>query len=281
VGDILTLAFLIAFDEIPRFSAVLLVLSFLATSIGFGRPPWFFGVGSGLAVAAMSIATILAYRHRLDVLAGVQLAILLLHALRLSVFLITRERKPAFSRQMLARHTARPMRLGRRALVWVAVSWLYFCMFSPALFATVDRVLLVRPVTIVLQVLGIAVMLAGFALEVVADSQKSLFKAYQPDACCYSGLYGWVRQPNHFGELLFWTGNFIAGIGFYRSPMHYVLALTGLGGAAALLFFVARRLEESRAKQYGGSPEYESYVASVPVIIPWLPPRLFSPAPRD
>lgn len=282
MGDILTLAFLIAFGEIPRFSAVLLVLSFLAASVGFGRPPWFFGVGSGFAVGAMSVATILAYRHRLEALAGIQLTILLLHALRLSVFLIRREREPAFSRQMLARHTARPMRFGRRALVWVAVSWLYFCMFAPALFATVDRVLLIRPVTIVLQVLGIAVMLAGFALEVAADSQKSLFKAYQPEACCYSGLYGWVRQPNHFGELLFWIGNFIAGIGFYLSPMHYVIALTGIVGAVALLLIVTLRLEASRAMQYGGSPEYDAYVASVPVIIPWLSPRLFSPrTPQD
>lgn len=279
--EVFTGLFVTIFGEVPQFSVVILVLSFLAASAGFGRPPWFFGAGSGFAAAAMGVATILAYRHRLEVLAGAQLGLLLVHGVRLSAFLIMRERRPSFHRQMLMHHTSGPMRFGRRAIVWVAVSVLYFCMFSPALYATAARELLLPPVTIGLQVIGLTIMVSGFLLEVAADSQKSLFKAYQPDSCCYSGLYGWVRQPNHFGELLFWTGNFVAGIGFYISPMHWLISVAGLAGSAALVLAVALRLEESRATRYGALDEYHAYVSTVPVLIPWLPPHLFSSAPRS
>jgi len=278
--ETLTLVGYILFGEIPRFAVVAITLSLIVSSIGFGRPPWFFGVGSGLAVGAMAAATGLAYRHRLGLLAGIQLAVLIVHGTWLSAFLITRERKPSFPRGFLARHTALPMRLGRRALVWLAVSLLYFCLFTPALYATVDRLLIIRPVTTALQISGLSVMLAGFVLELAADTQKSMFKAYQPDACCYAGLYGWVRQPNHLGELLFWAGNFIAGMGFFISPMHWLLAVAGLIGVLVLMGAIALRLEESRADRYGQLEEYRQYVTRVPTLIPWMSPRRLSPGDR-
>jgi len=40
--------------------------------------------------------------------------------------------------------------------------------------------------------------------------QKSAFKARQPDRFCDVGLYRFVRCPNHLGEMLFWTGGFVA-----------------------------------------------------------------------
>jgi len=277
VLDQLARLFREVFGEVPAFSVVILVLSLLATSAGFSRPPWFFGVGSGFATGAMSIVTILAYRHRLGALAGVQLGLLLVHGVRLSVFLIMREHKPSFHHQQLAEHTARPMRFGRRALVWIAVSLLYFCMFSPALYATVGRQMLPPSATTALQIAGIMTMAAGFILELTADAQKTAFKMYQPEACCYSGLFRWVRQPNHLGELMFWVGNFIAAIGFYLSVMHWVISVAGLIGLTMLLIAVAARLEYVRAVQYGTLAEYQAYTRTVPVLLPWLPARWFSP----
>lgn len=277
--ETLTLVAWIIFGDVPQFAVVVLVLSFVVSAVGFTRPPWFFGVASGMATAAMCIATILAYRHGLGLLAGAQLGLLFLHGARLSVFLVARERNPSFRRQLLARDTAQPMRLGRRAVVWIAVSILYFCLFSPALYSANGLRILIEPVTIAFQILGITAMLAGFSLEVVADSQKSLFKAFQPDACCYSGLYGWVRQPNHLGELLFWVGNFTAAVGFYLSIMHWVTAVAGLAGVAALIAIIARRLEEKRASEYAELPEYREYVSRVPVLIPWISPARFTPRP--
>jgi len=76
--------------------------------------------------------------------------------------------------------------------------------------------------------LGVIVWLLGFALEVVADRQKSAFKAdpANADAFIRSGLWAWSRHPNYLGEILLWFGIFI-GSAFSLSP--YPLCRVGSG----------------------------------------------------
>ena len=35
---------------------------------------------------------------------------------------------------------------------------------------------------------------------------------YVPDCWCDTGLYAKIRHPNYTGELMFWFGNFLAGL---------------------------------------------------------------------
>lgn len=268
------------FGTVPQFSIVALVLALLATCVGFRRPTWFFARGCGFAMIAMSTATFIAYRHRLSLLAGLQLILLLVHGTRLAVFLILRDLKPSFRRRPLVTHTTRVLHAGQRTALWFMVAFVYFCNFSPALYAAAGHSMLLPGVTVGLQIAGLTLMFGGMALEVLADWQKSAFKAIQPDSCCYSGLYRWVRQPNHLGEITIWTGNFIAAIGFYLSPMHWVLAGAGLAGITLLVIASARRLEHARATEYGAFTDYQEYVRSVPVLLPWLSPESLSP-PRS
>ncbi|MEE4204180.1 MAG: DUF1295 domain-containing protein, partial [Halieaceae bacterium] len=56
--------------------------------------------------------------------------------------------------------------------------------------------------------LGLALWLAGFLIEVVADRQKRQFRlqADNRDRFITSGLWAWSRHPNYFGEILLWVG---------------------------------------------------------------------------
>ena len=56
--------------------------------------------------------------------------------------------------------------------------------------------------------LGIAVWVAGFGIEIVADQQKSAFKKDPANEGRFirSGLWAWSRHPNYFGEITLWIG---------------------------------------------------------------------------
>ncbi len=123
-----------------------------------------------------------------------------------------------------------------------------------------------------LDILGLGVWLAGFAFEVVADRQKSSFKAQHSDRFIDSGLWAWSRHPNYFGEIVLWCGVALVALPTLSgwsylalvSPLFVALLLTRGSGVPLL---------EARAQQrWGDDPTYRAYVARTPVLVP-RPPR--------
>ena len=122
--------------------------------------------------------------------------------------------------------------------------------------------------------LGIIVWLAGFAIEVIADQQKSAFKNNPENAGRFitSGLWAWSRHPNYFGEIVLWTGIAIIALPVLSgwrwvmliSPVFVVLLLTRVSGIPLL---------EARArKRWGEDETFQAYTRDTPVLIP-RPPR--------
>ncbi len=121
--------------------------------------------------------------------------------------------------------------------------------------------------------IGILVWLVGFSFEVIADQQKSRFKAEKKNAGKFiqSGLWAWSRHPNYFGEILVWLG--IALIAFpvlngwqyltLISPIFVFLLLTRISGIPML--------ERNADEKWGGQGAYEEYKAQTPILIPRLP----------
>lgn len=56
-------------------------------------------------------------------------------------------------------------------------------------------------------------LFAGLVLESEADRQKSAAKDADPDALVDSGLWSVSQHPNYLGEVTFWLGNWLAGVG--------------------------------------------------------------------
>ena len=56
--------------------------------------------------------------------------------------------------------------------------------------------------------IGLALFILGFTIEVMADMEKSAFKAIQEnkDKFITTGLWARSRHPNYFGEIVLWTG---------------------------------------------------------------------------
>ena len=126
----------------------------------------------------------------------------------------------------------------------------------------------------VLGVIGLVIWVVGFAIEVVADTQKSAFKADPANAGRFitTGLWSWSRHPNYFGEITLWTGmavlalpvlsgwNWVALI----SPLFVFVLLTRISGIPML--------ERRAHKRWGDDPAFQAYTANTSVLVP-LPPK--------
>ena len=114
-------------------------------------------------------------------------------------------------------------------------------------------------------------MVCGIALESAADLQKNAAKKVNPKRFVDTGLYRIVRCPNYLGEMIFWTGVVISGIGGVYGFGQWLMAIVGYAGIIFVMFSGARRLELRQDKNYGSDPEYQQYVATVPILLPFVP----------
>ncbi len=121
-------------------------------------------------------------------------------------------------------------------------------------------------------VIGAVMWTTGFAIEVIADRQKSRFREDpgNEDQFINAGLWARSRHPNYFGEILLWAGIAVMAIPYLSgtqwvvmlSPLFVYALLTRLSGIPTL----ARRGQEV----WGDDPAYQAYVANTPRLVPRL-----------
>jgi steroid 5-alpha reductase family enzyme len=121
-------------------------------------------------------------------------------------------------------------------------------------------------------IIGFLLWALGFAIEVIADLQKSRFSANPKNKgkFIHTGLWSRSRHPNYFGEIMLWIGVAVITMpvlqGFQWvtmiSPVFVALLLTRVSGVPLL--------EKKADKKWGGQEEYEAYKKRTPVLIPRL-----------
>lgn len=126
----------------------------------------------------------------------------------------------------------------------------------------------------VVGIIGIIVWAVGFGFEVVADRQKSAWRADPANAGKFitGGLWSWSRHPNYFGEFLLWVGVAIIAAPVLQgwqyltllSPVFVYVLLNRISGVPML--------ERKADRKWGGQEDYETFKASTPVFFP-RPPR--------
>jgi steroid 5-alpha reductase family enzyme len=258
--------------SIPIEALPLFVLTLLITLVGFYRRVYFISIGYGFSIAAMSLAALILFRENLTLLLLIQAGILIAYGVRLGGFLLHRElTQAAYQKQIKEVHERGKSNRSRDIFIWLGVSVLYVVMFSPTLFMLATPATDLPAWSPFAQVIGIVVMAAGLLMEALADKQKSDFKAANPKAFCNVGLYRFVRCPNYLGEIMVWTGQWIACLPAYTSPLRVVFSLAGLICIVLIMMGSTKRLEESQDTRYGKLPEYQNYTKSVPVLFPFVP----------
>ena len=117
---------------------------------------------------------------------------------------------------------------------------------------------------------GAAMWVLGFAVEVIADSQKSAFKADPANENKFitTGIWARAQHPNYFGEILLWAGVAVMALPslsgsamiFLISPVFVAVLLTRISGVPLL--------RKTAGARWGDDPEYQAYLKNTPLLIP-------------
>jgi steroid 5-alpha reductase family enzyme len=247
-------------------------LTLLISALGFRNPVYFVSIGYAFSIFAMALVTVILFRQQITLLSLLHNLLLICWGLRLGIFLLRRESQPSFQKQ--AGETSEQyasIGYGRKFTIWLGVSILYCLMFLPAFVSAANPLPADSLGVNITQCSGLLLLSSGLVIEAFADWQKSTYKTYHPGAFCSAGLYGWVRCPNYFGEILFWLGNWVMGMAFFFTLLVWVGSLAGLVCIVLIMFGSTRRLERAQDRRYGDLPEYQQYIRSVPVLFPYVP----------
>ena len=146
--------------------------------------------------------------------------------------------------------------------------WVFICS-SAALVA------IANPTGVVINsvfMLGLALFILGFVVEVIADNQKTVFRSIpeNKDLFINEGLWARSRHPNYFGEITLWTGITVMGISTFEG-MNYLAIFSPIFSYLLLVYVSGVRMLEYRGhKKWGHLEEYQNYKKNTPKLIPKL-----------
>ena len=250
---------------------LLLAISFAVSAVGWLYFIYFFSIGYGFAISALSLATAIIFRDVITLPAAILCGVLFIYGIRLAMYLLLRERRSASYKKILYQpeNTARKP-LFAMFMIWISCALLYVGQISPVTFYLYNMAHL-APVNDLWAWIGALVAAAGVVIEMVADAQKSAAKRLNAHRFVDTGLYRIVRCPNYFGEVLMWTGSFLICFGACCTVGQWVIASLGYVGIVYVMFSGARRLELRQTETYGADPEFQAYIKRTPLILPLVP----------
>lgn len=192
-------------------------------------------------------------------------AAVMIWALRLGPFLFMRIKKAGEDQRFRKIKLSTP----RFLLTWTLQGTWVFITAGAALAA------IMTPNTDVLGgvfYVGVILWIIGFLVEVIADNQKSRFKADLANEGRFinTGIWSRAQHPNYFGEIVLWTGVAVmawpslseSALIFLVSPLFVALLLTRISGIPLL--------RKTAGARWGDDPEYQAYLKETPVLIPRL-----------
>lgn len=237
------------------------------------RTERFFDLTGSLTFLAISVALVL-MTPMPDARSWILAAMVILWAARLGSFLAMRVHK-AGSDGRFDEIKGSPVRFLQ---VWV-IQGAWVSITAAAAWIAISTDAASRAPIGWLTVVGIIVWVAGMTIEIVADAQKSAFRADpgNKDEFIRTGLWSRSRHPNYFGEIVIWVGVFLTAAPVLAgwqwvailSPLFVILLLTRVSGIPLL---------EARAeKKWGDRADYVEYRENTPSLIP----RLTRPAVRE
>ena len=240
----------------------------LVCLIGFKKYVWFISLGYGFSISIVGVMLLILFRDNLQFGYVLGSLILICYGLRLSGFLAIRELKSSTYNTKMKKEISdgSNMTFPLKVMLWISCALLYLFMTSPIIFRFINNSGVDSCYYI-----GLFITVLGILLEALSDLEKSMAKKKNPNRFVDSGLFKIVRCPNYLGELIIWLGVFISGITTLSGVFQWIVALIGFIGIIYIMFSGARRLELRQDRTYGDNSEYQKYVKTTPILIPFIP----------
>ena len=143
--------------------------------------------------------------------------------------------------------------------------WVVICSLC-ALTAVSNGVFEVSPIFY----LGLSVFIMGFLIEVIADNQKTSFRAIPENRNSFitTGLWSVSRHPNYFGEVTLWAGIAIMSVSYLQGIQYWTL-ISPIFSFVLIYFVSGVRMLEARANvKWGENLDYQAYVKKTPIFFP-------------
>jgi len=247
---------------------LLLAAALIISSIGFKNYVWFISLGYGFSIAGEGLLMLILYGKGLSLGTILCTVLFVIYGCRLGGYLAIREFKStSYKKNMTGEiKDGKTVPFGVKIAIWVTCAALYVLQVLPVFYRLNNG-----SGSNVFTYIGAAIMAFGIVFESTADWQKNQAKKVNPKRFVDTGLYRIVRCPNYLGEMTFWTGVLISGIGALTGAGQWILAVLGYAGIIFVMFSGARRLEIRQNKNYGKDPEYQKYVKTVPILLPFVP----------
>ena len=234
-------------------------------SYAFQTEHYFDLTGSLSYITTVIVAMVL--NPSLDIRDLIICAMILVWAVRLGSFLFWRIKKDGQDKRFIVMKTK---------FTWFLLTWTLGGLWVLVTMAA-GLAALTSNTTVELGILGyvgIALWLFGFAVEVIADNQKTQFKKdpNNKDRFITSGLWSWSQHPNYFGEITLWLGlalltyPVLSGWQLVTliSPIFVYLLLTRLSGIPTL--------DRLAKEKWGSDSDYKAYVQATSKLM-LAPPK--------
>lgn len=254
----------------PNGMWIIALVSFLLCSIGFYRFVWFMSVGYGFSVAGIGLTLLIMslVRGQFNPVYALLCIVMIVYGIRLGGFLFIREIKNKAYRAKAAEaggDVKVPVFVG--VFMWIFCGTIYVLQSAGPVYRLLNGDALNLNL---FAYIGLVLAIMGVWIESLADKQKGEEKIKNPDMPAMNGLYKLCRCPNYFGEMLFWTGIIVSGIGTLKGAQ-WIIALLGYAEIMIVMISGAKRVETRHIKHYGEKKEYQEYADSVPLIFPFVP----------
>ena len=183
-------------------------------------------------------------------------------ALRLGSFLFMRIHKAGEDKRF---RTIKPS-ASQFFMTWTLQGlWVSLCSMCALTAISSDSGLIVNPIFFA----GLVLFIFGFLLEIIADKQKSKFRAIPENKNKFisSGLWARSRHPNYFGEIVLWTG--IAVMSFSSlEGLQYLTLISPIFTYVLLVYISGVRMLEARGDiKWGENEDYRNYKENTPVLL--------------
>lgn len=263
---------------------IIFAAALLFCIVGFKEFVWFMSVGYGLSVCGIGIANLVILLVELFKTGQIlgcdpitnpavfwvliaQSVLFIGYGIRLGGFLLIRELKNAAYKKTLQEASGAEPPIFVKVVMWLLMGALYLAQTAGLNY----KVHNFGDHSIVLPIIGIVISLIGVITEATADIQKGNQKKADPNMVATKGLFKFVRCPNYFGEVTFWTGTFISGIVAYRGFGQWLVAIIGYIAIVYIMFNGCQRLDKRQSLRLAGNPKFEEYATKTPILIPFVP----------
>jgi steroid 5-alpha reductase family enzyme len=117
---------------------------------------------------------------------------------------------------------------------------------------------------------ALLVMIAGLAIETIADNQKQRFKQTDKEGLCRTGLYRRVRYPNYLGEIIFHLGLYWAMVSATDQIYPLVLGSFGTGWVVILMCDEAVTRDRTKLAKAEENDPFNDYRKNTGLLLPML-----------